>query len=79
MPRGATARKRLTVEREDLTAQEAQIAAMARDGLTNAEIAARLFLSPRTIEWHLKKVFAKLGVSRRRELRNALPRASSGS
>jgi DNA-binding NarL/FixJ family response regulator len=62
-----------------LTSQQAQIAGLARDGLSNAEIGARLFLSPRTIEWHLKKVFTKLGISSRRQLRDALPSAATRS
>jgi DNA-binding CsgD family transcriptional regulator len=69
---GETARRRTPETRDQLTAQEAQIARLARDGLSNPEIGARLFLSPRTIEWHLRKVFAKLGISRRTELKNAL-------
>ena len=47
---------------------------MASDGLTNAEIGARLFLSPRTVEWHLHNVFAKLGIESRRALSDALPK-----
>ena len=56
----------------DFTAQEAQIARLAAEGRTNPEIGAELFLSPRTVEWHLHKVFAKLGIGSRRELSDAL-------
>jgi DNA-binding CsgD family transcriptional regulator len=70
---GETARKRRTEARDELTAQEWQIAQLARDGLSNPEIGARLFLSPRTVEWHLRKVFTKLGVRSRMGLVDALP------
>jgi DNA-binding CsgD family transcriptional regulator len=70
---GETVRKRTPETRDELTAQEAQIARLARDGRTNPEIGAELFISPRTVEWHLRKVFAKLDVSSRKELESALP------
>jgi DNA-binding CsgD family transcriptional regulator len=70
---GERVRKRSVETRDELTAQEAQIARLARDGLSNPEIGAQLFISPRTVEWHLRKVFMKLGISSRRELRGALP------
>jgi DNA-binding CsgD family transcriptional regulator len=57
---------------KELTTQEFHIARMAREGLSNAEIGTRIFLSPRTVEWHLGKIFTKLGVSSRRELRDAV-------
>ena len=71
---GERVRERTVETREDLTPQEAQIARLARDGLTNAEIGAQLFISPRTVEYHLHKVFTKLGISSRNELASALPR-----
>lgn len=69
---GENVRKRAVGTRDDLTAQERQIARLARDGLANPEISARLFLSPRTVEWHLRNVFTKLGIRSRRELASAL-------
>ena len=72
---GETVRKRTVETLDDLTPQEGQIARLAADGRTNPEIGAQLFLSPRTVEWHLRKVFGKLGISSRRELRSALPAA----
>ena len=74
---GEHARPRTVETRDDLTAQERQIADLARDGLTNPEIGARLFLSPRTVEWHLRKVFAKLGIRSRHGLMKALPSADA--
>ena len=74
---GGTARKRTVETRDDLTAQERQIARLARDGLSNPEIGARLFLSPRTVEWHLRKVFTKLEIHSRHELSSALPSSDS--
>ncbi len=69
---GETVRARTLESRDDLTPQERQIAGLARDGFSNREIGARLFLSPRTVEWHMKKVFKKLGISSRMGLREAL-------
>ena len=70
---GEHVRKRVVETREDLTAHEAQIAQLARDGVSNADIAARLFISRSTVEYHLHKVFTKLGISSRHQLEHALP------
>jgi DNA-binding CsgD family transcriptional regulator len=72
---GETVRKRTVETPGELTAQEAHIARLAAQGLTNPEIGATLFISPRTVEWHLRKTFAKLGVTSRRELRRSLREA----
>jgi DNA-binding CsgD family transcriptional regulator len=70
---GETVRKRTVPASDQLTPREAQIAGLARDGVSNAEIAARLFISRHTVEYHLTKIFAKLDIRRRTELPNVLP------
>jgi DNA-binding NarL/FixJ family response regulator len=72
---GEKVRKRRDDTRDELTPQEEQIARLAREGRTNPEIGAELYLSPRTVEWHLRKVFGKLGISSRKGLHDALPGA----
>ena len=74
---GERVRKRTTDTPAQLTAREAQIARLASDGLTNPEIAAQLFMSPRTVEYHLRKVFTKLAVSSRNQLHGALANSRS--
>jgi DNA-binding CsgD family transcriptional regulator len=76
---GERARRRTVESRDDLTAQEAQIARLAQNGLSNPEIAARLFISPHTVDYHLRKVFSKLGIHTRKELEVVLPGAGDAS
>jgi DNA-binding CsgD family transcriptional regulator len=73
---GEKVRKRSVETLDELTPQELRIAQLASDRRTNVEIASQLFLSRRTVEWHLLKVFAKLGVTSRRELHTALSRST---
>lgn len=74
---GETVRKRTfeASSSDELTPQEQQIASLVQDGFSNPEVGSRLFLSPRTVEWHLRKIFTKLSITSRRQLRDVLPRA----
>ena len=70
---GERVRKRTVETRDELTTQQAQVARLARDGLSNAEIGGRLFISPHTVAYHLRKVFAKLDITSRSQLDRVLP------
>ena len=77
---GESARRRVPAGRhQELTAQEALIAGLARDGLSNPEIGTRLFISAHTVQYHLRKIFAKLGIASRSQLSGVLPSESLGS
>ena len=79
MATGQRVRERTVETRDDLTVQEAQVARLAREGVSNAEIGERLFISRSTVVYHLHKVFPKLGITSRRELRTALPGAEDAA
>lgn len=72
---GETVRKRNTEASTQLTSQEGNVARFAVQGLTNSEIGAILYISPKTVEWHMRNIFVKLGVGSRAELRRSLPAA----
>jgi DNA-binding CsgD family transcriptional regulator len=76
---GETVRARSPDTRDDLTPQERQVAHLAREGLSNPEIGARLFISPRTVQYHLRKIFIKLDISSRLQLERVLASTSDGS
>ena len=76
---GERVRKRSVETRDELTAQEAQVARLARDGLSNAEIGERLFISQHTVAYHLRKIFTKLGITSRSELGRVLPDSSTAA
>jgi ATP/maltotriose-dependent transcriptional regulator MalT len=77
MATGERVRKRSVETRDELTTQEAQVARLARDGLSNAEIGERLFISQHTVAYHLRKVFSKLDITSRNQLRGVLPESAS--
>src|SRR5262245_39170697 len=79
MATGETVRKRTVDTHGELTAQEANIARLVAEGYTNAEIAEALYISSRTVEWHLRKVFTKLHVGTRRQLRRSFTDAAGGA
>jgi DNA-binding CsgD family transcriptional regulator len=76
---GVHVHKRTAEARDELTAQERQIARLAGDGLSNIEIAARLFISQHTVAYHLRKVFLKLGITSRHQLGRALPERATAA
>ncbi len=76
---GERVRRRTVETRDELTAQEAQVARLAHEGLSNAEIGARLFISPHTVAYHLRKIFNKLGITSRSELGRVLPESSNAT
>ena len=73
---GEHVRKRTVENRDELTPQEAQIARLASEGLSNSDIGARLFISQHTVAYHLRKVFTKLGITSRNQLDRVLPERS---